>query len=67
MSLDQRSTNMTELIDRAGMYHTKLQSLANESILPPNLLPNLQSTPKFALIPDSQFALLPQVSSSEIR
>ena len=64
MSLDQRAGNVPDLVDRASVYQSKLQSLANESIVPPNL--SMSKSPKMEVVSESQFQMLPHVSANEI-
>lgn len=72
MSVDQRGGNVSELVDRASVYQSKLQSLASrESALNKHSFtpsPNDRTaTPKMAMCAsESEFKMLPRVSSQEV-
>ncbi|XP_075244598.1 uncharacterized protein LOC142338640 [Convolutriloba macropyga] len=69
MSIDQRGGNVSELVDRASLYQSRLQSLASRENSKQHFTPspeNNKMPPKMALCTEGDFKMLPRVSSQEV-
>ena len=78
MAVDQRSGNVSELVDRGTAYQSKLQAMAhehNKSHSPHRYSPDggssgssggAGSLPKMALSSDANFQMLPHVNPQEV-